>query len=84
MDRAKHRHHFVPRKYLRQWCVGDEENNDCRRIGTIMARHEMRCLGLNEFFVVECVETVCVCCECIGWCWHRRRRNGAWAGVETS
>ena len=25
MDNAKHRHHFVPRNYLRQWCVVNED-----------------------------------------------------------
>ena len=25
MDNAKHRHHFVPREYLRQWCVVNED-----------------------------------------------------------
>ena len=24
-DNAKHRHHFVPRKYLRQWCIGEKD-----------------------------------------------------------
>ena len=25
MDNAKYRHHFVPRKYLRQWCMGEND-----------------------------------------------------------
>ena len=54
MDNAKHRHHFVPRKYLRQWCVGNDDMLAASIKGKLLFPVSIETVGFeNQFYSYE-------------------------------